>query len=102
MDSEKAISLLSPTFNWMKCLSLIPCTFACLPINERLSAADVISQPASIMLSVILLSIILQSAPMEAYGPIVEFEIFALACTKDGAMIFVPSYDSSVALLALP
>ena len=63
---------------------LCPGFLPCVPIKERFSAASWISQPASTMLSVDLLLMILQFAPMEAYGPMTEFLDFSRWMNKGG------------------
>jgi hypothetical protein len=55
-----------------------PRTTACLPTMEPFNAIFFISQSASIMLFSIRLPVILQLAPIEAYGPISESLISAV------------------------
>ncbi len=70
----------------------LPRTLACRPMNEPFNAAPSTVDPASIMVSSIRAPVILQSAPMEAYGPITELLMFALAWTYTGGTIFYTGF----------
>ena len=61
-----------------------PWTLACRPINEPFKVAASTTTPVSRMLSSTRLLVILQSAPMEAFGPIVELLIVALSMDEHG------------------
>ena len=71
--------LVSPIFKVRISCAPLPRILACRPTIELLKAASLISQSASMMLSSMRLSEILQLAPMEACGPMVEFLIIAVS-----------------------